>query len=298
MKFSRFYGAALLAFIIWGFFSFALKPLHIYPSVDILFYRIFFCSALMLIISLVFRKSIFKNNYLKFKLFDKKKRIKTLFTIAFGGLLLTTNWFFFIYVMNHISIKAASYAYLVCPILTTVLAYFILHEKLSKWQWLAVLISVVSCLMLSFNNLTDLFYSLIVAFSYALYLVTQRKNMEFDRFLVLTLQIVFASIISLPFFPSYGGEMPTAPFFYLMILLIAIVFTITPLFLNLYALQGVNSSTMGILLYINPLLNFLIAVFYFKEKTNSFQIFSYSLILLSIIIFNEKHIFKKKKQLV
>ncbi|MES2838312.1 MAG: EamA family transporter [Bacteroidota bacterium] len=295
MKFSRYYGAALLAFIVWGFFSLALKPLNTYPSLDILFYRVFFCAALMLIISLFLRKKVLKNSYTTFKNLSKKDKSKTVLLTFFGGALLTANWFFFIYAMNHISIKAASYAYLVCPIITTVLAYFILHEKLSKWQWLAVGISVVSCFLLSFNNLVDLYYSLIVAVSYALYLITQRKNILFDRFLLLTFQIIFAAFILLPFYPSYSGAVPQEAFFYEMIMIIVILFTIIPLFLNLYALQGVNSSTMGILLYINPLLNFLIAVFYFDEKTNSFQIFSYSLILLSIIIFNEKHIFRRKK---
>ena len=49
------------------------------------------------------------------------------------------------------------------------------------------------------------------------------------------------------------------------ILLIAVLFTIIPLFLNLYALKGVNSSTMGILLYINPVFNFGFVSFFDSE---------------------------------
>lgn len=295
MKFSRYYAAALSAFAIWGFFSFALKPLHHFASLDILFYRIFLSAALLLIISLFVRKTVLRESLTVFKNMPKKQKWNVVLLTFFGGALLTANWFFFIYAMNHISIKSASYAYLVCPIITTVLAFFILDEKLSKWQWIAVAISVISCAMLSFNNLSDLFYSLIVACTYALYLITQRKNNYFDRFLLLTFQIAFAALILIPFYPAYSSTPPTELWFYLMILLIAVVFTIVPLFLNLYALQGVNSSTMGILLYINPLLNFLIAVFYYNEKTNAFQLVSYSLILVSIVLFNEKHIFKKKK---
>lgn len=82
--------------------------------------------------------------------------------------------------------------------------------------------------------------------------------------------------------------------FYVHILVISVVFTILPLYLNLYSLQGIKSSTMGILLYINPLLNFLIALFYYHEPINVPQMFSYLLIAASIIMFNEKQIFKKR----
>jgi chloramphenicol-sensitive protein RarD len=213
-----------------------------------------------------------------------------------GGVFLTSNWFSFIYVMNHISIKAASFAYMICPIMTTVLAYFLLQEKLSRWQWSAVLLSVFSCLLLSVNNLSDILYSLIVALSYALYLVSQRKNSELDKFLLLTFQIVFSALILLPFYPHYSGPLPVGTFFYGSILLIAILFTIIPLFLNLYALKGVNSSTMGILLYINPVFNFMLAIFYFHEEIHGIQIVGYCLILISILVFNERHLFRSMRR--
>ena len=295
MKFSKYYLAAFVSFVIWGFFSLALKPLKAYPSLDILFYRVFLCAVIMLIISLFARTSVLRDNIRKFKALPVSQRKRMAMLTLSGGILLTANWFFFIYVMNHISVKAASFAYLVCPIMTTVIAYFVLSEKLSKWQWTAVLMSFISCLLLSFNNLADIAYSLIVAASYALYLVSQRKNHGFDKFLILTVQILFSALILLPFYPKYSAEVPVEISFYAMIFLIAVLFTIIPLFMNLYALQGVTSSTMGILLYINPLMNFAIALTYFHEPINAIQITAYSLILLSIVVFNERFIFGRRR---
>nr|WP_295929804.1 EamA family transporter [uncultured Dyadobacter sp.] len=298
MKFSKYYLTAFISFVIWGFFSLALKPLNGYPSLDILFYRVFMCAVIMAVVSIVVRRKVLKDSLAAFKAFspDHKRQV-ALLTLA-GGVLLTANWFFFIYVMNHISVKAASFAYLVCPIMTTVIAFFVLDEKLSKWQWTAVLLSVVSCLLLSFNNIADILYSLIVAASYAFYLVSQRKNAGIDKFLVLTIQIIFSALLLLPFYPAYSAALPTEVSFYVLISLIAVVFTIIPLFMNLYALQGVTSSTMGILLYINPLMNFAIALFYFHEPINSIQIIAYSLILLSIVVFNERFIFGRRRAAV
>lgn len=298
MKFSKYYLTAFVSFVIWGFFSLALKPLNAYPSLDILFYRVFMCAVIMAVVSILVRRKVLRDSVNAFKAFppDLKRQV-TLLTLA-GGVLLTANWFFFIYVMNHINVKAASFAYLVCPIMTTVIAFFVLDEKLSKWQWTAVLLSVVSCLLLSFNNIADILYSLIVAASYAFYLVSQRKNTGIDKFLVLTIQIIFSALLLLPFYPAYSAALPTEVSFYVLISLIAVVFTIIPLFMNLYALQGVTSSTMGILLYINPLMNFAIALFYFHEPINSIQIIAYSLILLSIVVFNERFIFGRRRAAV
>ncbi|MFV5695835.1 EamA family transporter [Flavobacterium sp. LB3P122] len=298
MRLNKYYLAAFSAFFVWGFFSLALKPLRNYPSLDILFYRVFFSVVTMLLINLSFRRKVLKKNWNQFKNMDaKQKRSVSVLTLG-GGIFLSSNWFVFIYVMNHISVKAASLAYLICPILTTILAFLILKEKLNKWQWIAVMISAFSCILLSFNHFEDILYSLITAATYAMYLVSQRKNSGLDKFLVLTIQLVFTALILLPFYPNYSGALPTEPLFYSCLLVIVIFFTIIPLFLNLYALKGISSSAVGIMIYINPIIGFLLAIFYYNEQVTNLQLFSYFLILVSIVVFNEKLIFSRKLKAV
>lgn len=286
MNKTRYYAAAITAFTIWGFFSLVLKPLSTYPSLDILFYRVFSSAAIMLVISSIVRRKTWRTTRGKYAGLPADQQRGLVLQVLGGGMLLTANWFFFIYVMNHISIKAASFAYLICPVLTTVLAYFILKEYLNRWQWIAVLTSLLSCLLLAFNSLTDLLYSLITALSYGLYLVGQRRDYGIDKFLILTLQVSFAALLLLPFYPAYHGKFPTAFSFYGSILVIALFLTILPLFLNLYALKGLTSSTVGILLYINPILNFIIAVVYYHEKLDGLQYVAYGVIVFSVILFN------------
>jgi chloramphenicol-sensitive protein RarD len=290
----KYYFAAFTAFLIWGFFSLALKPLQDFPSLDILFYRVFLSSIVMLLINLIFRRKTVKENALLFSNLKANDKKRIIFLTLGGSFLLIANWFVFIYVVNHVNVKAASLAYLICPILTTVFAFVILKEKLSKPQWIAVFISICSCFLLSINHFQDIFYSLIVAASYALYLVSQRKNSEIDKFITLTIQLVFTALVILPFYPSFSGVIPTTPTFYIYLGVIVIVFTIVPLFLNLYALKGINSSTVGIMMYINPIINFLIAVFYYNEEVTTIQLISYFLILISIMVFNEKLLFNRK----
>lgn len=298
MRLNKYYFSAFLAFFIWGFFSLALKPLHNYPSLDILFYRVFFSVILMFFINVTFRRNLLKKNWNHFKELTQTQKRSTINLTLGGGVFLALNWFVFIYIMNHVSVKAASLAYLICPILTTVLAFFILKEKLSKWQWIAVLISTFSCILLSFNHFQDIFYSLITAATYSLYLISQRKNTEIDKFLILSIQLLFTAIILLPFYPNYSGAVPVDPLFYSCLLVIVVLFTIIPLFLNLFALNGINSSAVGIMIYINPIITFLLAILYYKEKVNIIQLIAYFLILVSILIFNEKLIFSRKTKTI
>jgi chloramphenicol-sensitive protein RarD len=296
MKSSRYYLAAFIAFLIWGFFSLALKPMHIYAPLDILFYRVFLCAALMLLITFVFRRKAWRENKELFRNMSHSEKRRTVVLTLGGGVLLTANWFFFIYVMNHISVKAAAFAYLVCPILTTVLAALLLKERLGKTQWIAVGLSALSCLLLGIGHLHDLFYSLVVASTYAFYLISQRRNAALDKMIILTFQIGCAALLLLPFYPHYSAAIPRVASFYSSIALIAVLFTIIPLFLNLYALKGVSSATMGIMIYVNPLVSFMLAIAYYNEQVSGTQLVAYSVILLSILLFNEKHLLRRRTQ--
>lgn len=296
MKNTKYYIAAITAYTIWGFFSLILKPIHEYASLDILFYRVFSCSILMLLIAFLFKRKKVQEAIATFRALPVSGKRKTILLNIGGSFFLMANWFTFIYVMNHISVKATSLAYLVCPILTTLLAYFILHEKLKKTQWLAVGLSISGCLLLSYADILDMLFSVIIGLTYAFYLVSQRVNKGFDTFIILTFHITLAALFLLPFYPAYSGPVPTAFTFYFCIEMIAVFFTIIPLFLNLYALSGINSSTVGMLLNINPMIAFALANFVYKEKITPLQIFAYSIIFMAVLIFNSHHLFAMKQK--
>jgi len=297
VKTTKYYIAAIIAFTTWGLFSLVLRPIHEYPSLDILFFRVFSCSILMLLIALLFKRKQIKETVQIFKALPKSEKRKSVLLNIGGSAFLMGNWFTYIYVMNHVSVKATSLAYLVCPILTTILAYFILQEKLSKTQWISVGLSISGCVLLSYAAIMDMVFSIIIGLTYASYLVSQRANKGFDKFIVLTFHIALAALVLLPFYPVFGGPVPTEFKFYLCIETIAIVFTIIPLFLNLYALSGINSSTVGMLLNINPMIAFGLAAFFFKENITPLQITAYGIIFTAVLVFNSHHIFAIKQKM-
>ncbi|WP_175623055.1 EamA family transporter [Chryseobacterium schmidteae] len=296
MKNLKYYLAAIFAFATWGTFSLVLRPLHSYASLDILFYRVFSCALIMSVVTVLFRRAKFKENLKYFKSISKDSKYKIVGLNVLSSILLTGNWFSFIYVMNHISVRATSVAYLVCPIITTILAFFILREKLTKLQWISVVLSGVGCILLSYSNLIDMVYSSLIGSTYACYLIIQSVNSKFDKFLILNFHMILAALILLPFFPSYSGAVPTEFKFYFYIEIIAVMYTIVPLLLNLYALSGIASSKVGMILNINPIIAFVLAGAVYHEALGGLQILSYAIIFLAVIIFNAKEIFRLKTE--
>ncbi|MBI1769203.1 MAG: EamA family transporter [Bacteroidetes bacterium] len=286
MDIKKHYASAVAAFLVWGFFPLVLRSINTHPAGEILYFRILFSLLLLVAILLGFMRDRTKENLARLKSLAPQARRTVVALTLSGGALLTINWLVFIYVVNEVNIKTASFSYLICPVVTAVLGYVLLKEKMVFVQWLAIVLCAISCVLMGINNISELGYSLLIAFSYALYLISQRKNQGFNRMIVLGIQVFFAFFIMNIFFGQLVGEIVIDIRFYVITLCVAIVFTVLPLFLNLYALNKINAATIGILMYINPLINFIIAFLVFNEGASAIQIVGYGIIAIALVLFN------------
>lgn len=286
MKLNKHYSAAILAFVIWGFFPIPLRWIQSYPAGEILFGRILFSLAILAIVIGLFRRKALNADWLHFRQLDKDKRRKALLLTLAGGCLLGVNWLLFIYIVNSVNVKTASFTYLICPVITAVLGSLILKERLSYVQWVSVGLCTASCVLIGLNSTPELVYSLLTALSYALYLISQRSNQGFDRMVVLGLQVLISFAAMIMLYDYLVTGVPSDPRFYIVISIIALLFTVIPLFLNLFALNKINATTIGILMYINPLLNFVLAVTLYHESVTTLQLWGYGIILVAVVLFN------------
>ncbi len=288
------YAAAISAFVIWGFFPIPLKALSGYPAGEILYFRILFSTLILSIVVFGFRRTHIRNDWAYFLSFSPTKKKEVIFLTLAGGILLTINWLSFIYIINNINIKTASFSYLICPVITAILGFVLIKERLTSLQWIAVGLCGLSCVMMGISSLLELGYSFLTALTFALYLITQRRNQGFDRLVMLGIQVLFSFFILNLFYSHLIQTPPVAGEFYTIIIIIAGLFTVFPLFLNLFALNKINSATIGILMYINPILNFMIAFLVYKESISFIQVVGYIIIAAALVLFNYPN-FKKIK---
>lgn len=286
MNNKKHYAAAIAAFVVWGFFAIPLRALQEYTAGEILFFRILFSFLVLIVIIFGFKRKDLKSDWTLFRSLSPPKRNRVITLTLLGGALLTVNWLCFIYIVNNINIKTASFSYLICPVVTAILGYLLIKEKMTPLQWIAVALCAVSCVLMGISSALELGYSILTAFSYALYLISQRTNQGFDRMIMLGIQVLFSLLILMVFINFLITKVPVHFEFYSTILIIAVLFTVLPLFLNLFALNKINSATIGILMYLNPIFNFSVAFLVFGERIDNLQLLGYGIILIGLILFN------------
>lgn len=282
----KYFLAALFAVVIWGFFSIPLRNIREYPSDEILHYRIFTSLLITWLFIALFRRKQLKTDIAYLRLEHITKRKKIIWLCLLSGILITGNWFTYIYAVNHVNLKSAAFAYMVCPLITAMGGFLILKEQLSSLKLIAIGIAVISILILAQGSLRDVLWSIFIAALYSFYLIIQKVMKGTDKFNMLGAHLIIATFLMLPLFLYHFKSLPDDTYFWLNIVIIAVVFTIIPLFLSLYALIGMPSSTLGIIIYLNPIVAFAVAFFYFHEGINPHQLYAYSLLLAAVVVFN------------
>ncbi|MEJ7694856.1 EamA family transporter [Daejeonella sp.] len=283
---AKYFLAALSSVIIWGFFSIPLRLIKGYAPQDILHYRIFISLIITWLVILLFRRKNLTDDLTNLKSQPTQERKRLIWLTLFAGVLITGNWFTYIYAVNEVSLKSAAFAYMVCPLITAIGGFLILNEQLSRLKVIALAIAVISIVILGQGSFRDVLWSVIVAALYAFYLIIQRVMGKIDKLIMLGLHLLIATVITLPLFISNFEALPTDLNFWLVIVVISVLFTVVPLFLSLYALIGMPSSTLGIIIYLNPIVAFAVAFFYFHEEIDPHQLYAYSMLLAAVIVFN------------
>lgn len=278
--------SALSAAAIWGFISIPMRNMHQHSPEQILYYRVLTSLLIVWFIIFIFRWKRARLSYLTVKNLHKTERRKTIILAFCAGVFITLNWFTFIYVINHVSLQSGVFAYLVCPIITAVCGFILLKEHLTKIKFLAILLAVISITVMATGSLIEVAWSVAVALTYAAYLIIQRVLLYIDKFTMLGLQLAISTVLLIPFFIGRYEPMPTDLSFWLNTISLSVIFTIIPLFLSMYALTGVPSSTVGITIYINPIIAFCVAILYFHEQVDGHKLWGYLLLLGAVILFN------------
>lgn len=287
--------AAFLAPFIWGFMSIPVRWIREYPAEDILYFRIVTALAALWLYLLLFQRKTLRLDIQKFRELSKKGRIRQTSLTVLASLLIFGNWFTYIYAVNHISIQSAALAYLTCPLITAAAAYFILKEELRPIQKEALLIAFGSVCLLAKGSLHDVLWAATIATCYAFYLIVQRVSTGFNKLNQLAIQLSICALFVIPRLVYNHHEIPTDPVFWGTIILIAVIFTIIPLFLSMYALISISSTTTGVLLYINPIIAFTLAATYFQEPVPFIKYLAYGIILMAIVLFNSINFIRIKK---
>lgn len=272
---------AIAAFTAWGFLPLYWKALEQVPAMEILAHRILWSFVFVLTAVLMY------NRWKNFKeiLLNKSNRL----TILLSTLLISANWFIYIWAVNNEHVVDASLGYYINPLLTIFLAMVILKERLNFWQLISLVLALIGVLIITLKYAQILWIALSLALTFAMYSLVKKLS-NFDSVNGLALETITVVPISLIFiiFKQVDG---TAAFgissIYTTLLLIgAGVVTALPLLWFAQGARRVSLSTIGFIQYIAPSITLFLGVFLFKEPFTTLHVLSFGFIWCALTLYS------------
>ena len=248
----------LAAYGLWGIMPIYFKWLKSVPSIDIVAHRIVWSLVVLCLLVTVARAWDQIRDAIR-----SRKALAMLFVTA---LLIGTNWLLYVYAINSGHILAGSLGYYLNPLANILLGRFILKERLTRVQWTAVAIAAAGIAVLAAGALGTLWISLTLCFSFATYGLL-RKIIHVESLAGLTIETALLFPIALGWLLLGGAAgQPMGPGGQATMLLMAAgVVSTVPLLCFTAAARRLAYSTVGMLQFIAPTLQFLLAVAVYDE---------------------------------
>lgn len=271
--------AMVLASIIWGLSAIYYKQLSDIPPLEVLCHRtlwsvIVFIFILRLQDRLQDLKLVFQN----------KKLILGLFWAA---AMISINWFFFIWSVHNDRATEASFGYYIFPLVAVLFGLIFFKEQLSLMKWCSVFLAIFAVTTLAISQDILPFVALVLSVTFGIYGALKKQislgpilSVTTEVILLLPLAIIFLLYWHLSGFGSFGKNIETTS-----LLIFSGPMTAVPLMLFSYAARRVQMTSLGIIQYLNPSLQFLVAVFIFAEPFGASQGMAFGLIWLALFIY-------------
>jgi chloramphenicol-sensitive protein RarD len=269
----------LSAYTLWGVLPIYFKLIAAVPAFDIVAHRILWSLPF-----LAFLIAISKGWG---KVRAAMTRPRTLGILTLTALLIGGNWLLYVYAVTSGHILAASFGYYLNPLANVLLGRFALKERLSRLQWIAVAIAAAGISVLAAGALGQLWISLTLCISFALYGLL-RKVVPADAITGLGIEtaLLFPLAIAWLGWKAAAGQ-PWMGFTdrQAMLLMLAGIVSTTPLLLFTAAAKRLPYSTMGMLQFIAPTLQFLIAVVLYGEPFKAAHAVAFAAIWTALALY-------------
>ena len=271
---------AIGAYGLWGLFPVYWKFLQTVSSQEIVAHRIVW-SLLFMLFLLVATKNL--KSFLQ-----QLKRKKVLLVYSIAGTLLGINWLTYVWGVNAGFIVETSLGYFINPLVSVLLGVVFLKERLNRQQWIAIAVASAGVLYLTFQYGALPWIALTLAFSFGTYgLIKKTAPLNsIDSLTMETLFLFLPAFIYILFVQTNGaGGFGTISVQTTVLLALTGIVTAVPLLFFAAAARRIPLSTVGILQYIAPTLQFSIGVWLYHEAFTQARLIGFSMIWLALIIY-------------
>lgn len=270
----------LAAYSMWGLFPLFFALFDNVPAVEILTHRILWsCVFLAVVISLLRRWSPIR---------DALAHPRRLGRVLGCAILIALNWGLYIYSVETQHVLQASLGYFMTPLVNVALGMLVLKERIKPMQGVAILLALMA-IGIQLVQLGSLpWISLALAVSFGTYGLL-RKQVQLDGLsglLVETLLLLPFALMMVSWFTvtdtsNFTGLSSTS-----LLLIGSGILTAIPLLAFAGAARRLSLGTVGFLMYINPSLQFVIAIWVLGEPLQIEQLITFALIWVGLLLYS------------
>lgn len=266
------------AYTFWGVLPLYFRLLAAVPALEVLAHRVIWSLVLLVVVVSVMRR---------WPTVRAAMNRRTLLLLVGSAALIGVNWLIYIWAVNNGHTLAGSLGYFINPLLNVALGVIVLGERLRRWQGIAIALAATGVAAMALVALDTLWISLSLAVTFGLYGLA-RKVVAIDSLGGLTVETMLLAPASLAYVLIIGREGAgafgqTIATDALLVLLGA--FTALPLLMFAAAARLLPYSTLALLQYVAPTLQFLVAVVVFGEPLLPLHLLVFGLIWIGCAVF-------------
>lgn len=271
--------AALVAYSIWGFLPVYFKFVQTVPALEMLAHRIVWSVPFGAAIVLLRRQ------------FPEVKRAlshrRTMLFLLLSASFVTVNWFLYIVTIQRNEVFQASLGYYINPLMYVAVGVLFLGEKLRRFQVAAIMLAAIGVAVLTFSGGAFPWIAIALAVSFTFYGVI-RKQVVVGAMAGLFIETMFIVPFAVFYLValSQAGEATLAGADSGTIFLLSLSgpLTVLPLLFFSIAARRLPLTTIGMMQFMAPTINFAIAIYYGEVLTTA-HIICFVCIWLAISLF-------------
>lgn len=280
--------AMAVASTVWGLSAIYYKQLAHVPPLEVLCHRTLWSLVVFALVLLVQGRLG--------QLRDLLGNRREIPRVALAATMISVNWFLFIYSVQVGRAVESSLGYYIFPLVAVLLGLLVLGEGLSRLRWLAVGLATVAVVALTLGLGVPPWISLVLAITFAFYGLI-KKGLSAGPVASVTTEVVLLAPFALFWLwgvhsqgwtglvgrnlGAFGANLQDS-----LLLAGSGLLTGGPLILFSYASKRVSMASIGLVQYINPTLQFLVASLLFLEPITRWHMMALPLIWVALALYS------------
>jgi chloramphenicol-sensitive protein RarD len=276
------------AYFLWGLFPLFFPLLEPAGALEVLAHRVVWSLAFVAVLLGLRRRWSW---------------VRTLGRRRFGLLLvaaavISVNWGLFIWGVNNGHVVETSLGYFINPLVTVLLGTALLGERLRRGQWVALALGALSVLVLAVDYGRPPWLALSLALSFATYgLVKKRigipaaESLGVETAVIAVPALAYLSWLAATGGSSFGGHGAG----HALLLAASGPLTAIPLLFFAAAASRLPLSTLGLMQYLTPTLQFACGVVVFHEAMPAARLAGFALVWLALVVFTVESVRQSRR---